>query len=99
MVKRKIIWDILARTSLKNIIAHIKEDSVQNAEFVKKENFAVIKEIPKNPERYAVDKYKQDSNSNFRALEIYYVRIAYFIEPTAIRIVRIRSTYQELLEY
>lgn len=99
MVNRKIIWDTVAKNSLKHIIAHIKEDSDQNAEIVKNEIFALIKEIPKNPERYNIDKYKKNNDNNFRALEIYHVRIAYFIESNAIRIIRIRSTYQEPLEY
>jgi|JI6StandDraft_1071083.scaffolds.fasta_scaffold12807_6 hypothetical protein len=46
-----------------------------------------------------LDKYKKKNDSNFRAYELYHIRIAYYVELNAIRIIRIRSTYQEPLEH
>ena len=63
MSNSKIIWDLSARYSLKKIIQYIKEDSVQNAEIVRNEVLASINEIPKNPTRYPLDKYKKKNDS------------------------------------
>lgn len=98
MVK-KVIWDNHAKLSLKKIIKHIRLDSFQNAENVKKKILKSTKEIPKNPERYGIDKYKINNDSNFRAYELFHIRISYFISDKNIRIVRVRSTHQDTLEY
>jgi len=99
MVKIKIKWDEEAKNSLRKIISYIKKDSAQNAENVKQTILKTIREIPQNPERYPADKFKKSNNGNYRAFEIYHIRIAYKTEPDTIKIIRIRSAKQEPLEY
>lgn len=99
MVKSIIKWDEEAKKSLLAIIAYIKKDSAQNAENVKQTILKTIREIPLHPERYSPDKFKENNSGNYRAFEIYHIRIAYKTEPNAIKIIRIRSTWQEPLEY
>ena len=99
MVIRKIVWDILAKDSLKSMVAYTKKDSPQNAEIVKTKVLSSIKELSKHPEKHKPDQYKKENNNQYRAFEIYHIRIAYYIEPEAIRIIRIRSTHQEPLDY
>ena len=66
---------------------------------VKQTILCTIREIPLHPERYPVDKFKKGNNGNYRAFEIYHIRIAYKTETNAIKIIRIRNTWQESLEY
>ena len=99
MVNMLIKWDEEAKTSLRDIIAYIKKDSVQHAVSVKQNVLRTIREIPLNPERYPVDKFKKGNNGNYRAFEIHHIRIAYKKETDTIKIIRIRNTWQEPLEY
>ncbi len=84
---------------MQKTIAYIKNDSVQNAEKVKQTVLKAIREIPLNPERYPADKFKQNNKGNYRAFEIYHLRIVYKIDTASIKIIRIRSTHQEPLGY
>ncbi len=97
--KRKIVWDDVAKEYLKKSIQFIKQDSPQNADKVKGAIRLSIKEIPANPERYPMDKYRKSNNGSYRALELYGFRISYFVSDNEIRIVRIRHTRQEPLYY
>lgn len=96
---RKIIWDDEAAKSLRSAIKYIRIDSPQNAEKVKIVIKAVVKELAAKPERYPKDKYKANNNGEYRAFEIYSYRIAYFISDNEIRIIRVRHTSQEPLDY
>ncbi|HMI64397.1 MAG TPA: type II toxin-antitoxin system RelE/ParE family toxin [Cyclobacteriaceae bacterium] len=49
MVKRKVVWDELARAALRAVYNHIKEDSPKQAEKVKQEIIAVAKRLAAHP--------------------------------------------------
>jgi len=97
--QRKIVWDNIAKEYLKNSLRYIKNDSPKNAAQVKDLINNTIKEIPSHPEKYPADKYRLNNEGNYRALEIYYFRISYFIGDDEIRIVRVRNTHQIPLAY
>jgi len=97
--KRRIVWDNIAKEYIKNSLQHIKQDSPQNADKVKNTINLKIKEIPDNPERYALDKYRLNNEGSYHAFEIYRFRISYFVNDSEIRIVRIRHTNQIPLKY
>jgi plasmid stabilization system protein ParE len=99
MVKKKIIWDDIAKKSLKQIIQYIREKSPQNAEVLKQKVLDIVGEIPKHPKRHNLDKYRIDNDGNFRAFEIYHIRISYYEDLDFVKILRVRSTYQEPLDY
>lgn len=94
-----IIWDKEAISYLKAAIKFIHKDSPQNALLVKEKVLSAVSQIPENPVRYPADKYRVDNDGNYRAFEIYRFRIAYFIEIDRIRIIRVRHTSQEPLDY
>lgn len=94
-----VVWDKLALIQLNKIYENILEDSFQNANKVLDEIEKKTDELPIQPEKYPVDKYKKGSKGKFRAFEIYHIRIAYYLGTKEIRIVRVRSTHQEPLEY
>ncbi|MCB9033004.1 MAG: type II toxin-antitoxin system RelE/ParE family toxin [Chitinophagales bacterium] len=99
MVKKKLVWDEEQRNEFKKQIKHIKKDSIQNAELVRKSIIEKVNEIPIQEERYPRDKYKQNNDGSYRAFELHHIRIAYYIGKEEIRIIRVRSTHQEPKNY
>lgn len=101
MVKKKlqVIFDDEAKLSLHKAYLFIKQDSVQNAEKVRKKILATIKELIKNPEQRSPDKYRVNNDGTYRAYEVYKYRITYHISAEEIRIIRIRHTKMGPLEY
>jgi plasmid stabilization system protein ParE len=70
--KLKVIIDEQARKSLREAYNYIKKDSLQNAEKVRAEILATIKELPKNPQRHKPDNYRiKNEDSSYRAFEVY----------------------------
>ncbi len=95
----KVVIDDAAKKSLQEAYLYIKKDSLQNTEKVKSEILASIRELLKNPERHAPDKYRLNNNGSYRAYEMYKYRITYHVSPTEIRVIRIRHTKMNPLEY
>jgi plasmid stabilization system protein ParE len=99
MVKKKVIWDELARVALRAACNHIKEDSRKQAEKVMHEIMAAAKRLAEHPEMHPPDKYRTDKDVRFRAFEKYNYRISYFIAEDAIRVLRLRHVKQEPRDY
>jgi plasmid stabilization system protein ParE len=94
-VKRKVIWDELARTALKEAYSRIKENSLQQAEKVKEGIISTSKRLADHPEMYPPDKYRKGRDKRFRAFEKYGYRISYFMAEDTIRVLRFRHVKQE----
>jgi plasmid stabilization system protein ParE len=99
MESRRISWDIQALKQFNKSILHIAEDSIQNAENVRTQILEKIGELVMRPEKYPPDKYKSDNDGNYRAFELHRLRVAYYIFPDIIRILRVRHTSREPLDY
>jgi plasmid stabilization system protein ParE len=97
--KPKVVIDDEAKKSLREACQYIKKDSVQNAEKVKAKILASIKELIKNPQRHSPDKYRLKNDGSYRAYEIYKYRITYHVSSGEIRVIRIRHTKMNPLEY
>ena len=97
--KMKIILDNEAKIALHEAYNYIKQDSLQNAEKVRSQILGSIKELIKSPDKYAPDKYRKDNDISYRAFEIFKYRITYHVSPNEIRIIRIRHTKMNPLEY
>lgn len=95
----KVVIDNVAKQQLKKAYNYIRKDSLQNAEKIKARILASIKELIKNPEKNAPDKYCIDNDKSYRAYEIYNYRITYHISDSEIRIVRVRHTKMNPLNY
>ncbi|MES2113278.1 MAG: type II toxin-antitoxin system RelE/ParE family toxin [Bacteroidota bacterium] len=95
----KITWDKQAVVYLRKYINYIRKDSPQNAEKVKMEVLRKISELLKRPEIHNPDKYKLNNSGDYRAFEVYRLRIAYLVKKDEIIIARIRSTDQEPVSY
>lgn len=99
MVKKKVIWDELARTALKKAYSHIKQDSLEQAEKVKQEVILAAKKLSDHAQMHPPDKYRKDHDIRFRAFEKYNYRISYFITEDFIRVLRFRHVKQQPEEY
>lgn len=75
---KKVSWDKVALVQFNKAIEYIAEDSVQNAEKVRKDILQKIEELPSLAEKYPLDKYKVNNDGNYRAFELYHYRIAYY---------------------
>lgn len=95
----KVVIDNAAKKSLQEAYHYIKNDSLQNAEKVKAKILSSIKELIKNPERHAPDKYRLNNDGSYRAYEIYKYRITYHVSAEEIHVIRIRHTRMNPLEY
>ena len=99
MVKRKLVWDKQAKLELKEVFEYLKQRSLPSARKVRKSILVTARELPKHPEIYGLDRFKKDDNSEHRAFEKYSYRITYRVREKEIRILRVRHTSREPLEY
>jgi plasmid stabilization system protein ParE len=99
MANRKVVWDIAALYHFRKSMAYIAKDSLQNAAKVQFEILEKTGDLPTHPEVHPFDKYKLDNDGNYRAFELHHYRIAYYIFPHEIRILRFRHTAREPESY
>ena|SRR5579885_671521 len=99
MAKRNINWDKEAWKDFIAILQYIAEDSPENAILVSNRVWETISRLPEHPKMYKVDSLKVKNDGSFRVLVSDRIRVTYQITATLIRIVRVRHTSQEPLEY
>lgn len=99
MAKRNISWDKEAAQSFIGILQYIAEDSPENALQVSTRVWKIISLLPEFPRMFKADDSKDKNNGNFRAFVSDRIKVSYQITPTLIRIIRIRHTSQEPMEY
>ena len=96
---RKIVWDKKAILQMEEVYEYLKERSLQSANKVRKSIKETIQKLPKHPEIYPIDRLKNKNDGSFRAFEIYSYRITYRVVEKEIRILRVRHTSREPLDY
>jgi plasmid stabilization system protein ParE len=96
---RKIVIDNVAKIDIREAYQFIKKDSFQNADKVRKGILKSIKQLIRYLTKYPPDKFRQNKDTSFRAYEIFKYRITYHISEHEIRIIRIRHTKMNPLEY
>jgi plasmid stabilization system protein ParE len=101
MVKKNlpVIIDDEAKKALKEACNYIKKNSPLNAEKVKNAILASIKILPINPQTHNPDKFCTQNDGSFRAYEIYSLRITYHVSQKEIRVIRIRHTKMNPIQY
>jgi plasmid stabilization system protein ParE len=95
----EVLWSDTAKKQVKAIYDHIRKDSLQNAEKVVADIAATIEKLCTNPEHLGPDKYRKNNDGSYRYFELHHYRVAFRIYKTNVRVLRVRSTYQEPLEY
>ena len=96
---RKIVWDKEAILQMEEVYEYLKERSLQSANKVRKSIKKTIQQLPKHPEIYPLDRLKKDDKNEHRAFEKYSYRITYRVKEKEIRILRVRHTSREPLDY
>jgi plasmid stabilization system protein ParE len=95
----RVVIDEEAKQSLREAYKHIRKDSLQNAEQVREAIKSSLRQLGQYPKRHGLDKYRLNNDGNYRAYEIKSYRITYHISATEIRVIRIRHTKMNPLEY
>lgn len=96
---REIIWRKSALLYLEKAVDYVRENSPQNADLVANAILATIEKAARFPEHFPPDKYKHNNSGSFRAFEIYSFRISFYCDEEILRIVRVRHTKQNPLNY
>ena len=101
MVKnRVVVWDKIAFEHFKEAYDSLKGG--KNLSYAKKVKNTILKrvnELLDNPEIYEHDRFKIDNDGSYRAFEKFKYRVAYRITETQIRVLRVRHTRREPIEY
>lgn len=100
VANRVLVWDKIALDHLKEIYDSLKTgDNLNFANKIKNTVLKTAKELLDNPYIYEQDRYKFDNDGSFRAFVKFKYRVAYKITETQIRIIRVRHTSREPIEY
>ncbi|MEB2786651.1 type II toxin-antitoxin system RelE/ParE family toxin [Algoriphagus persicinus] len=91
----KIVWSEMAANQLSHFLKWIAQDSILQAERIESEIVKEIEGLAKHPKRYPSDKFKLNNGGEFRAFEMFNVRISYKITTEQIQILRIRHVKQK----
>ena len=94
-----VIWSKTAKAQLQKAYNYIVKDSLQNAQIVRDKIIELTIDLPKHPEKYPQDRFKQNNDGSYRAFEIYRYRVSYRVVKNQIRIVRLRHTSMSPLVY
>jgi len=95
----EVVWTNRSKKNLKQVFDYISKDSPKNADRVVDGISNAVYKAVKNPEVYAPDKYKINNDGSYRAFEKHRYRVAYRFTKNIIRVLRIRHTSLEPLEY
>jgi len=94
-----IKWNKRAIKHFEEAITYIENDSRTNAEKFKRDILHKIDGLLKYPEKYSPDKNKINNDGSFRVFELHRYRITYRLRNNEIRIIRIRHTKMNPLNY
>jgi len=96
VVKNKfaVRWDMQAAADLKAICQHIKKESPDGAERVKKELLRLAKSLATFPEKYPVEPLLKDGKGNYRSVAKWHYKMIYELTEHEVIILMIFHTRQ-----
>ncbi|RFS21988.1 type II toxin-antitoxin system RelE/ParE family toxin [Chitinophaga silvatica] len=95
----EVVWTMMSQKQMRQAFKHISKDSPKNAAKVIEEIVEAVQKATSNPERYSPDKFKTDNDGSFRAFEKHHYRVSFRFTNNIIRVLRVRHTSMEPLEY
>src|ERR1700748_3337466 len=95
----EVVWTKRSQKQMRQVFKHISKDSPRNASKVIQEIAEAVQKAIPYPEIYGPDKYKANNDGSYRALEKHHYRVAYRFSGNMIRVLRVRHTSMEPLEY
>ena len=84
---------------MKKAFEYISKDSPQNAAIVIQDIADAMYKATFNPEIYGPDKYKIENDGSYRAFEKHRYRVSYRFTKNIIRVLRVRHTSRDALNY
>ena len=90
-----VVWNLSASQALKRYCDHVQKDSFKNAQQIQEGISETVDQLPVNPERYPLDKFKRSNPGNYRALEKFSLRIAYWRNEKEVRILQCRHVKRQ----
>ena len=98
--KRKVVWDNFAVNEFKIAYKFFMQSIMKVfANNFKTEIIDATKNLAIFSEMFKIDRFKIDNDGSFQAFELFNYRIAYRITEKQIRILRMRHTSREPLQY
>ncbi|QEC43695.1 type II toxin-antitoxin system RelE/ParE family toxin [Pseudobacter ginsenosidimutans] len=94
-----VLWSQSAKNALRQAFEYIATDSPQAAQAVINEIVDATLILVQHPERHHLDKFKKNNDGSWRAFELHRYRISYKVTEKNIRIVRMRHTSRNPLDY
>ncbi len=95
----EVVWRKRALGQLTHLFDYISEDSLESAKKVTKRILDTTEDLPRNPEKFPLDRYKLKNDGSFRAFETNNYRVAYQITSKEIRILMVRHVRMKPLEF
>jgi len=92
--KLPIRWDRLAKESLDNIYEYILQESLQNAQKVKKELVKLVSSLSDFPEKYPREEFLKEESENYRSVGKWSYKIIYEVTDEVVIIADIFNTHQ-----
>ena len=102
MVKKisyKLIWDDLAVDQLDEYLKNVSKQSESAPNLIRDRILSRLKAVQKNPYICEPDRFRDNNDGSYRAFTVYTYRVTYSIKDNYIRIIRVRSSNKEPLEY
>ncbi len=94
-----VVWSNSAKAELRKAFEYIALDSLPNAQMVRDTLIDLTIDLPENPEKHPLDKFKKNNDGTWRAFEKHHYRVSYRILKNQIRIIRMRHTSKSPLTY
>jgi plasmid stabilization system protein ParE len=92
MKSYRVIWDTVAKESLRAIIKYIHEESPSAAKKVRVELLKLAASLKNMPERFSVEPFLAHKGSEFRSVTKWSYKIIYRIKDDEVRILEIIHT-------
>lgn len=92
-------WNKRPLKQLEEACNYIKQDSIKSALKVKNDIFAITDSLAFYPEKYPLDKFRKSNDGSYRAFTLHHYRVSYRILPSEVKILRLRHSSMEPLEY
>ena len=90
----QVIISQTARTSLRAIVAYIRQDSPQAAQNVRKELIALAESLSASPERFPPEPYLAHKPGEYRSAKKWHYKLIYRITEKQVRVLDIVHTRQ-----
>ncbi len=102
MVQKKVkevIWSVNGEKQYYQILEHLSEEAPHVIDKVGNALLDTIEALSVNYNHYPADRFRKNNDGKYKAALIYSYRVSYYVGETSVRILRIRHTSREPLNY